>query len=282
MVATEERAWRDEVQEWDRLHKEAVEAIAAFAENWRGSVPFAEAERALRQIARAFYRLRDQKITAASLRRHPAAQSSPLSQEWLVMLVRCTALRLGIGRRRQSEEDAIAAATKVIYADLSAIERRAVAILLGAKRRPRGAGERDAQRIADLIRKEWPGEVLNPVGRPRDTPSLTTLVVRRDPKPQPQLEVSVQPQLEVSVSAKWKVPISAREFVGVALPIFAASANVDRDRLAERSGLLLKALIAVAAYLDIGKGRRSQGEVLVDTYDEKTLRRALRSELQSY
>jgi hypothetical protein len=272
MVATEEGAWRDD-EEWDRLRKEAVGAIAALAGNWRGSVPFAETERALRQITRACYRLRDQKISEVSIRRHPAAQPSPLPQEWAVTLVRYTALRLGIGRRRQSEEQAIAAATKVSDADLSAIEKRAVAILLGAKRRPRGAGEHDAQRIADLVLKEWPGEFPNPAGRPRGAASLATLVVRRDPIP--------LPQLEVSISAKWKVPISASEFVGVALPILAAFANVDRGRLAERSSLLLKALIAVTAYLDVGKGRRGQGEVLVDTYDEKILRRALRSELQS-
>jgi hypothetical protein len=245
-------ALHEKMQEWRKLWSDAVVAIEALGATWHPASD-ADAERVLRQVACARDRLRNDKIVEASRRRKrprsfpetdaerhrrlAAASKKPWGPEpdlytgLLPKLVRQAALRHGISQPETSEEAATAAAGNVTPADLNPTEQRANQLLLGARRRAGGGEiELDAQQIADIVTQEWPRAVERPAGRPHGAASVAEWV---DHPKRP----------------RWNVPpISVSEFVGIALPILAAFAGVDRLPV---SDVLLVTLSAIARVFDL-------------------------------
>jgi hypothetical protein len=81
--------------------------------------------------------------------------SSPLGDDFVPSLVRETRLQRGIGYRKRSKSKAIEGSIGVTYESLTAIEKRAVDIVLGKRRVARNKVSDTASRIAKAIQDEW-------------------------------------------------------------------------------------------------------------------------------
>jgi hypothetical protein len=234
----------DRVRVFDEVYPGVLEAILAFSASRHRPVSDDEARRLVWRLARAYDRLRNEKIRQASRRRKgprssrekaearrlrvAAAKLKPWSSKphhnkmhWYPRLVRQAALLHGIGHSNVSAEVATTTASKVTRAGLTSIEKRAVDLLLGAKSRP-GARDRDAQRLAGIVMRDWSAKPS--VGRPPGAVPLANW----DPERQ-----------------EHRVPLLLGEFIDVALPIFAEFAGVDWLRM--RVSAALVAVLAIFA-----------------------------------
>jgi hypothetical protein len=233
------------VQAFDESYPGVLEAILAFSASRHRSVSDDEVRRLVWRIARAWGRVRNEKIREASLRRdrprsfperalarrRRLATAKSAGKPWdlqpgryrhaFTKWVRYVALEHGIGHPKASVKAAAQSSAKVTKARLTRDEKRAVDILLGARRR-RSVSDRDPQRLADIVVREFSGK--RPVGRP---PGVTTLA-KWDPH-----------------RLAWRVPKSLGEFLNVALPLLAESVGVERLKISA-SVLELLAVLARA------------------------------------
>jgi hypothetical protein len=111
------------------------------------------------------------------LREWRADKSQLFNIDFVVRLVRIESLRLGIGSRRHSNEEAIEASVGIKFSDLPSIERRAVEIVLGHRRAANSNKQEPASRIAKRVRREWITKVT-PVRQNKGRPLSISSIVR--------------------------------------------------------------------------------------------------------
>ena len=108
-----------------------------------------------------YQRFKEQRNKAAS-RQH--IQSEEYTR-WIVYLVRLESNK----RKHLDRDDAIEDATSITAADLNPVEKRAVELLCGTKRKPRkNYLEMRAEQVASAVQREWFSPVKR-AGRPRGT-----------------------------------------------------------------------------------------------------------------
>jgi hypothetical protein len=216
----------DRARAFEEVYPGVLDAILAYSASRHRPVSDDEARRLVWRLARAWDRVRNEKIGQASLRRNrprsapetaegrrhriaavkprPWGSKPQLYRHAFSRWVRQAALLHGIGHPKGSDGMAIVSAAKVTRAGLTSIEKRAVDLLLGAKSRP-GARDRDAQRLADIVTRDWSGKPS--VGRPTGAAPLANW----DPERQ-----------------EHRVPLLLGEFIKIALPSLAEFVGVRR------------------------------------------------------
>jgi hypothetical protein len=149
--------------------------------------------------------------------RNKAASKEHIQSEeytrWLAYLVRLESNK----RKRLDRDDAIEDATSTTVADLNPVEKRAVELLSGRKRKPRkNYLEMRADQLASAVQREW-FSPFKRAGRPRGTDSSKRIIIK---------------------DCSYDVPLSASEVIDAVMPAI--------DELAGNKISGLQALIAAA------------------------------------
>jgi hypothetical protein len=158
----------------DARHDELLRALTEIAKQRGLDEPVERANESMRTILRAIQRAKNEKLNAWSYQRFKEKSSKrvPLrpTVEWATILVRRAAIQIGL-QPRLNREEAIKNATSITFAELRPDEKRAVAIVCGARRKSKkNFLEERARRLANAVKRDWFSANKGP-GRPQGAKS---------------------------------------------------------------------------------------------------------------